>query len=221
MKRLNIFIDETGNFGFKPGSSRLYGISFVFHDTKFSIENELNNLNNKLKNLGYSGMLHFAHLIAKHGEYYKFSIETRKKLFWAMMKFVKKAELTIYSAMVDKGFMETNSQLRRELVSDITNRLNDKNKWLNSFDEIIIYYDNGQAEITKIIDEVFTNFNYKIKADFDKKTKRLFQLADMITCIDKVNYKIRCKIKLTKSEKLFFSKEDLSLLLRLLKNKRL
>ena len=32
MKRLNIFIDETGGFGFGDGTSRLYGISFVFHE---------------------------------------------------------------------------------------------------------------------------------------------------------------------------------------------
>lgn len=30
MKRLSIFIDETGEFGFGKGSSRLYGVSFVF-----------------------------------------------------------------------------------------------------------------------------------------------------------------------------------------------
>ena len=32
MKRLNIFVDETGDFGFENGSSQLYGVSFTFHD---------------------------------------------------------------------------------------------------------------------------------------------------------------------------------------------
>jgi hypothetical protein len=32
MKRLNIFVDETGEFGFDDGSSRLYGVSFTFHE---------------------------------------------------------------------------------------------------------------------------------------------------------------------------------------------
>lgn len=32
MKRLNIFVDETGDFGFENGSSELFGVSFTFHD---------------------------------------------------------------------------------------------------------------------------------------------------------------------------------------------
>lgn len=32
MKRLNIFVDETGEFGFGKKSSRLYGVSFTFHE---------------------------------------------------------------------------------------------------------------------------------------------------------------------------------------------
>ena len=32
MKRLNIFVDETGEFGFGNGASRLCGVSFIFHE---------------------------------------------------------------------------------------------------------------------------------------------------------------------------------------------
>ena len=32
MKRLNIFVDETGEFGFDKGASELYGVSFTFHE---------------------------------------------------------------------------------------------------------------------------------------------------------------------------------------------
>ena len=32
MKRLNIFVDETGEFGFNDGASKLYGVSFTFHE---------------------------------------------------------------------------------------------------------------------------------------------------------------------------------------------
>lgn len=32
MKRLNIFVDETGEFGFDKGTSELYGVSFTFHE---------------------------------------------------------------------------------------------------------------------------------------------------------------------------------------------
>ena len=49
IKRLNIFIDESGDFGFVEGSSGLYAVSFTLHESADSTENELAYLNEKLK----------------------------------------------------------------------------------------------------------------------------------------------------------------------------
>ena len=49
MKRLNIFVDETGEFGFGNESSELYGISFTFHEQDDDIMKELNNLKLKVE----------------------------------------------------------------------------------------------------------------------------------------------------------------------------
>lgn len=51
--RLNIFIDESGDFGFVDGSSDLYAVSFTLHESKDSIENDLKYLNEKLEQLDY------------------------------------------------------------------------------------------------------------------------------------------------------------------------
>ena len=37
MKRLNIFVDETGEFGFGNGASELYGVSFTFQEQNDNI----------------------------------------------------------------------------------------------------------------------------------------------------------------------------------------
>ena len=42
LKRLNIFVDETGDFGCEENSSKLYGVSFTFHDQDNDINTELN-----------------------------------------------------------------------------------------------------------------------------------------------------------------------------------
>ena len=68
-RRLNIFIDESGDFGFVKGSSELYAVSFVLHESSNSIKNELAYLNEKLDNLNYNGMIHLAYLVAKRGDY--------------------------------------------------------------------------------------------------------------------------------------------------------
>ena len=38
MKRLNIYIDESGDPGFTKGGSKLYTISFTLHETINSLE---------------------------------------------------------------------------------------------------------------------------------------------------------------------------------------
>ena len=48
IKRLNIFIDESGDFGFVDGSSDLYAVSFTLHESSDSIKSELEYLNEKL-----------------------------------------------------------------------------------------------------------------------------------------------------------------------------
>ena len=74
-KRLNIFIDESGDFGFVDGSSDLYAVSFTLHKSSDSIKTELKYLNEKLDMLNYDGMIHLAYLIAKRGEYSHFNFE--------------------------------------------------------------------------------------------------------------------------------------------------
>ena len=68
-QRLNIFIDESGDFGFVNGSSELYDVSFTIHESDNSIVDELEYLNKRLKKANYDGMIHLADLVAKRGEY--------------------------------------------------------------------------------------------------------------------------------------------------------
>lgn len=78
MKRLNIFVDETGEFGFGKGSSKLYGVSFTFHEQEDDIMLEINKLNSRLEKIGYTDMIHMADLIMKRGDYSKLSLDKRK-----------------------------------------------------------------------------------------------------------------------------------------------
>ncbi|MCI8445877.1 MAG: hypothetical protein HFH31_00120 [Bacilli bacterium] len=81
MKRLNIFVDETGEFGFGNGASRLCGVSFIFHEQDDDIMSELHKLNERLDRIGYTNMIHMADLIMKGRDYSHFSIAERKSIF--------------------------------------------------------------------------------------------------------------------------------------------
>ncbi len=78
MERLNIFVDETGEFGFRIGASELYGVSFTFHEQNDNITPELNKLNDRLNKIGYTNMIHMADLIMKRNDYSKIPINSRR-----------------------------------------------------------------------------------------------------------------------------------------------
>ena len=88
MKRLNIFVDETGEFGFTKGASDFYGISFTFHEQDNDISLELENLNKRLEKIGYTNMIHMANLILHRGDYAKFDIKKRKSITNSFKSFI-------------------------------------------------------------------------------------------------------------------------------------
>ena len=112
MKRLNIFIDETGEFGFGKGSSELYGVSFTFHEHDLDVVNEISKLNDRLEKIGYTNMIHMADLIMKRGDYSKLSIETRKEIFKAIFHFSRKIKVRFKSIIVDKRYTDNGRILK-------------------------------------------------------------------------------------------------------------
>lgn len=221
MKRLNIFIDETGNFGSKE-NSRLYGVSFAFHDSNIDIEKDISNLNIKLEKIKFNKMIHMADLVCKRGDYSTFDINKRKKIFWCIYHFSRKLDIKIKTIIIDKNFVNQTSGLIYKLETDLSEFIESQKKWLNKYEKIVIYYDNGQHELAAIIKNVFSQFNNAyIKTKFDHKGKRLFQTADMLTFIDKLSYKQQKNIPKSLSEKIFFEKKEFQSILSELKNKRL
>lgn len=219
-RRLNIFIDESGDFGFSNGSSELYGVSFTIHESNNSIKNDLVYLNNRLEKVGYNGMIHLADLVARRGEYSHFEFKKRKDIFWSIFYFSKRAKVKIHTIIVDKRFKNNKAQLNRELAIEI-------NKLFSlihteEFEEVVVYYDNGQEALGAIIDTLLLNkSNVEHRIEFDHTEKRLFQVSDMLTFIDKIEYKHNNNMVLTNAEKFFFSVKDILGIKRQLKSKRL
>lgn len=219
---MNIFIDESGDFGFTSGSSELYGVSFTIHDSNDSIVDELAYLKNRLTKANYDGMIHLADLVAKRGEYFQFKLEQRKDIFWAIFNFSKRVKVKIHTIIVDKRFKNSKAQLNRELATEINKLFNLLNSYMNEFEKVVVYYDNGQEALGAIIDALLINKNnVEHRINFNHKEKRLFQVSDMLTFIDKIDYKYHHKIPITKAERYFFKIKDITDIKRRLKNKRI
>ena len=222
IKRLNIFIDESGDFGFVDGSSDLYAVSFTLHESLNSINGELNYLNESLNKQNYNGMLHLAYLVAKRDVYSSFSLEQRKKLFWTIFNFARKVPVKLKTIILDKRYMNNKSQLNKSIFTEISKFVANNKNYFDTFDKIVIYYDNGQETLGAILDIVFIlNDKIERRIDFDHIEKRLFQVSDMLTFIDKLDYKYHNNMAFTKVEKYFFTNQEIVYIKRKLKHKRL
>jgi hypothetical protein len=221
MRRLNIFVDETGEFGFGKESSLLYGVSFTFHEQNDDIMFELNKLNARLDRIGYTDMIHMADLIMRREDYKNFDIATRKSIFNTIYQFSRRIPVKYKTIIIDKRYTNDARTLRQRLSAEINKMIKEHEMYFNRFDKIVMYYDNGQETLGTILDSIFLRFEgFEHRVNFDHKEKRLFQVSDMLTYIDKYDYKYKNKMKITQAEKYFFSVEDIRRILKELDKKR-
>lgn len=222
IKRLNIFVDETGEFGYGVKSSMLYGISFTFHEQDNDISGELNNLNNRLMKIGYTNMIHMSDLIMRRGDYSKFDIKMRKSIFNSIYQFSRKIPIKYHTIIIDKRFIDNGNVLRKQIINEVNQMIKNNEGYFNKFDKIVMYYDNGQEPLGYILDSLFIRFNsYEHRVKFDHVEKRLFQVSDMLTYVDKAIYKHKKNIKYEKSELYFFGNDELRRIAKELNKKRL
>ena len=138
MKTLIIFVDETGEFGFENGASRLYGISFVFHEQDNAITKEINDLNKRLIKIGYTNMIHMTDLIMKRNDYQYFTLEKRKSIFNAIYEFSKRIPVKYHSIFIDKKYASNSRILRTKIVNEINNMIKNNENNFNKFDKNIM-----------------------------------------------------------------------------------
>ena len=220
MKTLNIFIDESGDFGINNNASNLYVVSFVYPSSLNNIEPFLNALKKRLNKLKFTKMIHTADLIRHKGDYKDLSIDQRRKIFTAIYQFSRKSPIKLKSIIVNKKYTDTYKLLKKQLTMELNESISNNLKYLQKFDKITIYYDNGQSQLTSILEDVFKNFNISFISDFDKIKEKLFQVADMLTFMDKYYYKFKHKLYISKNEKIFFENMEMRKLLKGLKSKR-
>lgn len=82
--------------------------------------------------------------------------------------------------------------------------LRDNATYVLSFDKVIVYYDNGQAEITDVLNTLFNAFFFEV--DFRRVLPvqyRLFQVADLCCTLELLRLKIEDN-QLSRSDLYFF-----------------
>ena len=204
-KILSIFIDESGDFGAYESHCPYYLVSMVMHDQRIEIKDNLICLDEHLQRLGYPNhAIHTGPLIRREAVYANDTVESRKKLFNSLFHFTRQLNFRYICVSIRKSECRDEIDMASHLSRAISEELRWNKEYLESFDKVIIYYDNGQIELTKILTSIFNSLFFNVEfRKVQPVNYRLFQVADLICTLELLSIKERNHL-LTKSEEMFF-----------------
>jgi hypothetical protein len=185
-KTLSVFIDESGDFGPYEAHAPYYLVAMVLHNQNIDISENINSFDAHLQNLGYpQHAVHTGPLIRRESVYSNDLVEDRKRLFNSLFNFTRKLDINYACAKIKKSECPDVISLTAKLSKEIAEILRAKESYLNDFNHVIVYYDNGQIELTKVLTSVFNTLYAHV--DFRKVQPvdyKLFQVADLVCTME-------------------------------------
>ena len=201
MRELSIFVDESGDFGEYDFHSPYYILSFVFHDQEKDIKEELAILNEKLDTFGLRDVaIHTGPIIRQEEIYYDVDL-----IMKTLMAFYRNVDIQFTTIHVEKKHFIDEMEMVAALSRQLARFIQDHLEYFQSFDNVKVYYDNGQIPVTRILSSVFSIHlsNIEFKKAVKPSKYRLFQIADMICSMELIRLKMDEHL-LSKSELRFF-----------------
>lgn len=205
MNELSIFIDESGDFGDYSSHSPYYIITMIFHEQNDDINPAIEKLNQELSYLHMNNLcIHTGPIIRKEGFYKELDIVNRRRLFNKMISFTRQIDIKYKCFDIEKkhiaNVIEATEKLSKQISLFVKNNYD---SFLN-YDNVKLYYDNGQKEVSIILSSVF---NSLLPNPIFKKVSppeyKLFQVADLFCTMELIRLKMDNN-QLSKSEKIFF-----------------
>lgn len=211
LKELSVFIDESGDFGEYSPHSPYYIITMVFHDQEVDIQENVIRLDTELSYLGLENLcIHTGPIIRKEEIYKDMGIVERRRIFNKMMAFIRSVDIQYKCFSIEKKHIKDSVEATGNLSRQISSFIRSHFEEFLAFNDVKIYYDNGQVEVSKLLSSVFNAllpnpiFRKVMPADY-----KLFQVADFICTMELLNLKIESNL-FSKSEIIFFgNKRDL------------
>ena len=208
-KILSCFIDEAGDFGKYDYHSPYYIVSVVTHEQADSIQDEIDGLERYVASLGFPHhALHTGPLIRRESVYENLEMEQRKKLFNLLFRFTRKIPVQFFTAKVRKSECNDSDVLEARITKEIKSEIEKNDSYWRSFDKIIIYYDNGQKPLKRILNILFNSMFSNVEVrKVNPVDYKLFQVADLVCTLDHIKSKIDIG-QFSHSEAEFFSSKQ-------------
>ena len=206
MNELSIFVDESGDFATYEPHAPFYLFTLVFHNQTDSIEDQISHLEHSLSDVGFDAKhcFHAGPIIRREEDYQYLSITERRKCLNRIMTFAKNCEISYITFSAEKKHMSDSLGLTVALSKQLSTFIREEYDFFSGFDRIVVYYDNGQVELNKLLASVFAvmlpqaEFRKVMPTDY-----RLFQVADLFCTLELICLKDEHRI-MSKSEEAFF-----------------
>lgn len=207
MNTLSIFIDESGDFGEKTKLKSYYLVTMVFHDQADEIKENINKFENALQNCVFNDdCVHTGPIIRREEPYKNLTIDERRKILYCLRSFMLSCKIKQHTFVAEKHAAGTKMELSTLLAKTFSAFVRNNLEWLQSYDEIIVYYDNGQTELSTILNAIFHTLLSNVEFRNAKPAEyKLLQVADFICTMEFLKLKMDNK-QLSKSEEMFFYK---------------
>ena len=201
MKELSVFIDESGDFGEVKERPAYYLVTFVFHNQNDDIDRQVAKLEESVKNAGFDvEYIHTGPVIRREEVFARYSIDERRKLLYKMLNFVNACPISYLTVVIDRKEAVDKVSLSGKLAKAINTAMRVHQEFFSNFDKLIVYYDNGQNELSIILNAVFSiQFSNVEFRRAEPQKYRLLQAADFICSMELINIK-RDEKRLSRSE---------------------
>lgn len=207
LRELSIFIDESGDFGPPQQHSPFYVLSLVLHDQSDDISGHLDKIHDALRARGLPAdhAIHTGPLIRREKDYEFLPMPERRAIFRVLVDFVRTTDVTHHSWVFSKRELGDTDRLVAAMSRELGALIRANNAYFTSWDRIVIYYDNGQKELTYLVNSAFNAHlgNVEVRKVVPS-TYSLFQAADLCCTLALLRRKIET-IGLSSSERDFFS----------------
>ena len=206
MSILSIHIDESGNLNLSNKQNTEYRITLVFHNQAEDISSAIVFLDNKLRWIGLDvPFIHTMPLIRQDKPFENLLREERQRIFNTFASFVATIPITYTSFSAVKSFYSAVPQMQIAFEHQIMDFIRHHLDYFQSFEKVVLYYDWGQAFVSKILQNTFAKTlgqNVEFRTAYQKDYK-LMQVADYICALEQSKSRWDNNSG-TKSEKEFF-----------------
>ena len=150
--------------------------------------------------------IHTGPVIRREEIFDSYTIDERRKLIYKMLNFVVASPISHLTVCIDRRQAQDKVALSGRLARAINIAMLEHIDYFNSFDRILVYYDNGQNELSSILNAVFSVLFSNVEfRKAEPQRYRLLQAADFICTVELLKIK-QAEHRLSKSEEKFFYK---------------